>query len=103
MTCTSDRSGMASSGVLSREYIPAPTTNKVASNTRKRCRIDQLIIRSSMSVPLVAGGWCRSGVGSNRHSCAVSAMPAEAAERGFQVAFRVDQEIGAHHYVFAFS
>jgi hypothetical protein len=61
MTCTSERSGMASSGVLITDQIPAMMMKRVASRTRKRFLADQSIRALSMgaflwALPFVAGG-----------------------------------------------
>src|SRR3954468_21258554 len=54
MTCTSERSGKASSGVLSTATTPAITTNSVATSTRNGLRPDQPMTRESMAVASVA-------------------------------------------------
>src|SRR5207247_1864796 len=46
ITCTSERSGSASSGVFITEYTPQALTISVASSTRKRLLIDQRIRRA---------------------------------------------------------
>ena len=43
MTCTSDRSGKASNGVLCTEYTPQALIIKLASSTRKRFAMDHRI------------------------------------------------------------
>src|SRR5487761_2673547 len=55
ITCTSDKSGIASSGVCSTAYTPA-AANSVARSTRKTLRADHSMMRPSMSVPLVRVG-----------------------------------------------
>src|SRR5450759_4657314 len=53
MTCVSDRSGNASSGVESVAWMPQAASKAVAISTRKRFWIDQRMRDSSMSVPPV--------------------------------------------------
>src|SRR5574343_1709861 len=66
MTCTSDRSGSASSGVRSTATMPATMMNSVASRTRKRLRPDHSMtlansaLRSSVTGVLIGLG-CRAG------------------------------------------
>ena len=45
MTCTSEMSGSASSGIRCRDQIPANTKNKVPVKTRKRLRAHHSIQR----------------------------------------------------------
>src|SRR5487761_2286918 len=66
ITCTSDKSGIASSGVCSTAYTPAAVTNSVARSTRKTLRTDHSMMRPSMSVPLVHGGGGRKFAGGLR-------------------------------------
>src|SRR3972149_3061248 len=62
MTCTSDRSGIASSGVRRTAKTPAATTNSAPRSTIKTLRADHSIMRPSMSVPLARGaGWLCPG------------------------------------------
>ena len=49
MTCTSDRSGSASIGVVFTDQMPQATTNSVASRTRKRLATDQRISAAIIS------------------------------------------------------
>src|SRR3990172_2036888 len=56
ITCTSDRSGIASSGVRRTAKTPAATTNSVPRSTIKTLRADHSIMRPSMSMPLARGG-----------------------------------------------
>src|SRR3990167_4260098 len=53
ITCTSERSGIASKGVRSNAYTPVPIVNVVSANTRNKLRIDQLINAESMSMASV--------------------------------------------------
>ncbi len=50
ITCTSDRSGIASSGVEVMAHSPAPTSTAVASRTRNRLRSDHEMIQLIMLV-----------------------------------------------------
>src|SRR6202035_5180989 len=52
MTCVSERSGSASSGVESVACTPHAATNAVAISTRKRFLIDQRMSEASISVHL---------------------------------------------------
>src|SRR5688500_362188 len=79
MTCTSERSGIASTGVFHTEYIPQSTTKNVPSSTRKTCRTDH-----SIMLPTILVLACSTG-GRTAAQC----RP--------EVAFRVDQEIGFNH------
>ena len=49
ITCTSDRSGRASTGVRTSDQTPYAVTIDVASNTRKRLAIDQRISLAIMA------------------------------------------------------
>src|SRR5512140_243392 len=48
MTCVSDKSGSASSGVLTTAYTPASTTNRVAIRIKTGLRADHSIVLVSM-------------------------------------------------------
>src|SRR3990167_1350002 len=50
ITCTSDRSGMASSGVRARANRPKATSMAVISSTRKRLWIDQRMMCAIMDI-----------------------------------------------------
>src|SRR5690606_26361963 len=54
ITWTSDRSGMASTGVFHTAYAPQIMIATVASNTRKTCRIDHSMTLPTISVSSVA-------------------------------------------------
>src|SRR5689334_20662215 len=49
ITCVSERSGMASTGVRASAKTPHPVTNTVARRTRKRLAIDQRMRAAIMS------------------------------------------------------
>src|SRR5512133_1362348 len=62
ITWTSDKSGIASSGVRITAYTPAAITNSVDRSTRKTLRTDHSMMRPSMSVALMrVGGGLRPG------------------------------------------
>src|SRR3989344_102100 len=93
MTCTSDRSGKASRGVLATEYTPHALSIKVASSTRKRLVMDQRIRRAIMAWSLAllghgGGGGARAPAGAqvpgatvgstaacHRHPCRTQSSP----------------------------
>src|SRR5688500_16748039 len=79
MTCTSERSGIASTGVFHTEYMPHVTTKNVPSSTRKTCRTDHSIMLPTILVPAHSAG---GGI-------VTECRP--------EVAFRVNQEIGFNH------
>src|SRR5512144_1420103 len=56
ITCTSERSGIASSGVRSTAYTPAAMMKNVPRSTRNRLRTDHSMTRWSISVRSVAAG-----------------------------------------------
>ena len=67
MTCTSDRSGSASSGVRSSDQTPQAATISVASSTRKRFAIDQRISAAIIgSAPRARSTLARHAVGAHR-------------------------------------
>ena len=51
ITCVSDRSGRASSGVRATDTTPQAASNTVAISTRKRLAIDQWISRAIIACP----------------------------------------------------
>ena len=72
MTCTSDRSGIASSGVRSSDHTPHARRASVASSTRKRLAIDQRMSARDHGVRL---------------------RGRQARQRGFEAGLRIDQEL----------
>src|SRR5690606_13823497 len=108
MTCTSDRSGWASSGVFITAYTPAAITATVMTSTRTTLRTDHSMIRPSMSVlpvrifsrHLVSGVWIPGG------RCVavvrVTGRRPESLQRRLEVAFGIDEEVRGHHHVLAF-
>src|SRR3990172_13011420 len=96
MTCTSDRSGIASSGVVPMAHTPAPMSPTVPSRTRNRLRIDQAMIWLIMAVlhphrvRLRRRRLGRGGARAVRHAGHVTA-------RGREPGFRIHQEGGRGH------
>src|SRR6056297_276316 len=95
MTWTSDRSGMASSGVSRRAISPQAVRMTVASSTRKRLCTDQ---RMTLSMDRYSGA-----AGPGRCSVAVMGRPGRAGvighahEAGLEAGFGVDEELAGHH------
>src|SRR5688500_20314097 len=79
MTCTSERSGIASTGVFHTEYMPHVPTKNVPSSTRKTCRTDHSIMLPTILVPAHSAG---GGI-------VTECRP--------DVAFRVNQDIDFNH------
>src|SRR4051794_19374389 len=73
MTCVSERSGMASSGVRDIDTTPHAATITVATSTRKRLAIDQRMTEAIMSASLQARG------------------------RGLEARLGVDEELAGNH------
>src|SRR5262245_23092368 len=84
ITCVSERSGMASIGVFRNAQKPAAAKPKRNRKTMKRLRALKSMMRSTIRVPSVL------------HSL-------HPADRRFQPALRINQEVGRGHHVVPFS
>src|SRR5690606_31973634 len=95
MTCTSDRSGIASSGVWRIAYAPASDTKTVARMTKNLFRSDQSISFSSIVASLSPGRVRVLVRGRRRGHLARPRILAatDLSDRLAEVALRVDEEL----------
>src|SRR6476659_1709540 len=87
MTWVSDRSGIASSGIVLIAWIASPTAIAVRTRTRTRLRAENSMIRSMTMSGMV------SGVRSRRRG---------AGQRGAEPGLGVEEEVGRRHDLLSF-
>ncbi len=97
MTCVSERSGSASTGVRTAERTPAATRNAVAMRTRNRLTTDQ---RMRAAITWHLPGMRRGG--SRRRRSRGRLRHRHVAEHGTQASLRVDEELAAGDHLVAF-
>src|SRR5262245_5745106 len=96
ITCVSLRSGMASSGTVRIDQMPATTATVTRRNTTKRFFAENSIIALITAVSFV---WClrRRLRRDRRRVCGL----AQTCRRGFELTLRVDQEGPRRHHALA--